>query len=74
MSDEKVHIPGELNKVTRVQRCVRCHARIDSNRVWPADWEPGAWAVGVPVLSGRRGMKRLTKDESAQYRPCGRQS
>ncbi len=73
MNRDKVHIPGELDMLTRVQRCIRCHARIDSNRFWP-NREPSAWAVGVPVLSRRTGMKRLTEAEATQYRPCGRQS
>jgi hypothetical protein len=71
MRNRKVHIAGAL--VGRVQKCTRCHARIDSNRLWPEKWEPSAWSQGALVSSdGRRNMSVVTEAQAATLRVCGR--
>lgn len=65
----KIHLAGAL--VGRVQKCVRCYTRMDSNDRWPKS-EPVGWPVG-PVLSDRNGMSSLSELEAQEstVRPCG---
>lgn len=65
----KVHMPGKI--IGGVQKCIRCHTRMDSNRRWP-NTEPVGWPVGKPVVSDRSGMSVIDHAEATQYRPCGR--
>lgn len=66
----KVHIPGPL--IGRVQKCIRCHVRMDSNDRW-ANTDPVGWPVGVPVVSDRTGMSVEREPAAVDgIRACGR--
>ncbi len=65
----KIHIPGEFDRATGVQRCVRCHTQL--NRGTPVGFEPSQWAEGRPVLKSRWGM--TVEFDAAKYRNCGKQ-
>lgn len=68
----KIHIPGELDRTTGVQKCTRCKTRI--NFQWPAGWEPSKWAVGRAVIAFRRGMQVASETEIETVRACGRRA
>lgn len=71
--DLKIHVAGPL--VGRVQRCVRCHTRIDSNRIWPDSWPPSAWQPGVRIAADRYGKSAIDETNAGKYadvRACGR--
>jgi hypothetical protein len=71
-TNKKIHIAGAL--VGSVQRCIRCHTRIDSNRSWPLD-RPSGWKEGVAIVAGRRGMSVIDAGNAAAFaavRPCGK--
>jgi hypothetical protein len=72
MATNKIHIAGALTG--SVQRCIRCHTRIDSNRAWPKD-RPSGWKEGVSIVAGRRGMSAIDDTNAAAFatvRPCGK--
>lgn len=58
--DVKIHIPGET--INGVQRCVRCHAKLNE--------APNKWATSVPVSSDGRGNMSVRIPEGS--RQCGR--
>lgn len=65
----KVHIPGPL--IGSIQKCTRCHTRMDNNQRWPDDF-PVGWKAGVSVLASRSGMGVVTVEVAAQHPACGR--
>ena len=66
----KVHIAGPKQDV---QRCIRCHARINDAR-----WPRCTWAEGAAVASfGHASMSAISAEEAqnaGRYRPCGKQA
>lgn len=68
MTPKKTHIAGEVDGAG-VQRCVRCHARLDRNvrGMW------SLWPVGTSITSDGRGNMRVVGAEN-QVRPCGKQA
>jgi|HubBroStandDraft_1064217.scaffolds.fasta_scaffold631953_2 hypothetical protein len=61
-STDKVHLAAQPEGP--IQRCARCGAKIlAADPFWP---------TGAPVLSRRQGMRRLTAQQAAAFRPCGR--
>lgn len=70
---DKIHIPGAPEG--KVQRCIRCHARIDANRQWDDSiFTPSFWPIGVPVLNSSHGAGVVTERQAAQFRACGRKA
>jgi hypothetical protein len=74
MKNAKIHIAGPL--VGSVQKCVRCHTRIDSNRAWAAsglavDREPTGWREGSEMFATRYGASSEVKNPQ-DYRACGK--
>lgn len=72
MATNKIHIAGAL--FGSVQRCIRCHTRIDGNRAWPKD-RPSGWKEGVSIVAGRRGMSAINSANAqafAAVRSCGK--
>ena len=70
----KIHIAGPL--IGSVQRCVRCHTRIDSNRTWQIlGRKPVGWREGALIEWNRHGAGALNDDDPRidEVRPCGRQ-
>lgn len=72
MADAKIHIPGELDRASGVQKCTRCKTRINS--AWPAGWEPSKWAVGRAVIAFRRGMSVASEVDLQTVRACGKKA
>lgn len=69
MKDAKIHVAGPL--VGSVQRCTRCHVRMNSNR---PDARPVGWPVG-PVVAHRHGASAgATEAQMEAIRPCGRRA
>ncbi len=69
MKDAKIHIAGPL--VGDVQKCARCHTRIDSNRIWPGP-NPTGWREGSQVFWDRDGSSSVEVKNPQDYRPCGK--
>jgi hypothetical protein len=75
MKGRKIHIAGAL--VGSVQRCTRCHTRIDGNRTWQPIFggAPTGWKEGVSIVAGRHGMTAIDSGNAqafAAIRPCGK--